>query len=304
MLDKQLQSDVIGRLLAISTLDHRSIDKLSKALREDPFYAVRSEAAKTLAKIAEPEARAALIAGSSGQTDARVRRAVVQALAALNTAEANETLWKMAQDEKNPEILVSIIATWGARPGQPEVAKALRTQLAGTSFNSTLQLAAIRSLRAQDDEAAVPAVLARLQSLDAIRGRDVSTAFDAVAFLARRPTNVQRDAVREFLVAKLADPRHDWRVAAAKALGTLRDPKALAVLEPMLAGGTDRADSFREAAAKSAQDIRAGLEAPADLKKLWDRVQQLQKTTEEQQKELEALKKKAAPAAPEKKPAK
>lgn len=211
MLDKQLQSDVIGRLLAISTLDHRSIDKLSKALREDPFHAVRSEAAKTLAKIAEPEARTALIAGSSGQTDARVRRAVVQALAALNTADASETLWKMAQDEKNPEILASIIASWGAGPGEPEIAKALRTQLAGTSFNSTLQLAAIRSLRAQDDEAAVPAVLARLQSLDEIRGRDVSTAFDAVAFLARRPTNAQRDAVREFLVAKLADPRHDWR---------------------------------------------------------------------------------------------
>ncbi|MCB1278506.1 M1 family metallopeptidase [Prosthecobacter sp.] len=297
MLDKQLQSDVIGRLLAISTLDHRGIDKLSKALRDDAFYAVRSEAAKALAKIAEPEARAALIAGSSGQKDARVRRAVVQALAALNTPDANDTLWKMAQSEKNPEILASIITTWGARPGEPEIAKALRTQLAGTSFNSTLQLAAIRSLRAQDDESSVPDVLARLQSLNDLRGRDVATAFDSLAFLARRPTNAQRDAVRDFLAEKLSDPRRDWRVAAAKALGTLRDPKALGLLDLMLAiSGGDIIDPVLEAAKKSTQDIRAGLESPADLKKLWDRVQQLQKKSEEQEKEIETLKKKAQPA--------
>lgn len=301
MLDKQLQSDVIGRLLAISTLDDKNIGKLGKALREDAFHAVRSEAAKALAKIADPDARAALIAGSSNQPDARVRRAVVQALAALNTAESQETLWKMAQSEKNPDILASIIESWGARPGDAAVAAALRSQLKGSSFNNSLQLAAVKALRAQDDESAVPEVLARLQSLPYLRDRDAGIAFDALAFLARRPTNAQRDAVREFLTAKLTDPRNSWRLASAKALGTLRDPKALAVLEPMSRGGDDHIDPVREAAAKSVQDIRAGLESPADLKKLWDRVQQLQKQAEEQQKELETLKKKSQPAAAEKK---
>ena len=301
MLDKQLQSDVIGRLLAISSLDDKHIDKLGKALREDGFYAVRAEAAKALAKIAEPEARAALIAGSSNQPDARVRRTVVQSLAALNTPESQETLWKMAQTEKNPDILASIIETWSARPGNPAVAAELRKQLKATSYNSALQIAAIRALRAQDDESAVPDLLARLQTLNDLRGRDATTALDALAFLARRPTNAHRDAVREFLTPKLTDPRNDWRLASTRALGTLRDPKALAVLDPMLSGGNDRNDPVREAAAKSVQDIRAGLESPADLKKLWDRVQQLQKQAEEQQKELETLKKKSQPAAAEKK---
>ena len=301
MLDKQLQADIIGRLLAISMLGDKHIDKLGKALREDASYAVRAEAAKTLAKISEPEARAALIAGSSNQPDARARRAIVQSLASLTTAESQETLWKMAQTEKNPDILASIIETWGARPGDAAVAKALRTHLNGTSYNNSLQLAAIKSLRAQDDESAVPAMLARLKSLNDLRGRDAGIAFDAVAFLARRPTNTQRDAVREFLSSKLTDPRHALRLASTRALGTLRDPKALAVLEPLLAGGNDRIDPVREAAAKSVQDIRAGLESPADLKKLWDRVQQLQKQAEDQQKELETLKKKSQPAAAEKK---
>ncbi|WP_395736074.1 M1 family aminopeptidase [Prosthecobacter sp.] len=302
MLEKQLQSDVIGRLLAISTLDDKHIDQLGKALREDNFYAVRAEAAKALAKIPEPKARAALIAGSSNQPDARTRRTIVQSLAALNTPESKETLWKMAQSEKNPDILASIIETWGARPGEPEVSKALRNYLAGTSFNHSIQLAAIRALRAQDDESAIPEVLARLPALNDLRGRDAGAAFDAVAFLARRPTNGQRDGVREFLSSKLSDPRHDWRLASTKALGTLRDPKALAVLEPMLRSSNDRIDPVREAAAKSVQDIRADLESPADLKKLWDRVQQLQKQSEDQQRELDTLKKKSqAAAAPEKK---
>ena len=301
LLDKQLQSDVIGRLLAISTLNEKQIDKLGKVLREDAFYAVRAEAAKSLAKIAEPSAREALIAGSSNQTDARVSRAVVQALAALNTPDSLETLWQMAQKEKNPDILASIIETWGARPGDAAVSAALRTHLRSTSFNSALQLAAIKALRAQDDESAVPDVLARLQSLNDLRGRDVGTAFDALAFLARRPTNAQREAVRAFLTAKLTDSRYAWRVASAKALGTLRDPKALAVLEPLLAISNDRIDPVREAAAKAVQDIRASLESPADLKKLWDRVQQLQKQAEEQQGELDTLKKKSQPSAAPKK---
>ncbi|WP_395745960.1 M1 family aminopeptidase [Prosthecobacter sp.] len=292
MLDKQLKSDVIGRMLAISTLDGRHIDTLGKALREDAFYSVRVEAAKALARISEPEARKALIAGSSGQSDARVRKAVVQALAALNTEESQETLWKMAQSEKNPDILVSIIESWGARPGNADVAAALRTHLAGSSFHNAVQVAAVRALRAQDDEAAVPEVLARLPALNDLRGRDAGSVFDAIAFLARRPTNSHRDAVREFLTAKLNDPRAGWRIASARALGTLRDPKALAVLEPMIAGGNEHIDPVREAAAKAVQDIRASLESPVDLKKLWDKVQQLQKQAEAQEKELETLKKK------------
>lgn len=293
MLDQQLESDMIGRLLAVRSLDRKHIAKLGKILREDKFHAVRSEAAKVLAKIGEPEARAELISGSANQKNAEAREDVVKALASLNTPESQETLWKMAQTEKNPAILAAIIETWSARPGEPAVSDALKKHLAASSYQNMIELAAIKALRAHDDESAVPLVLARLQQTQDLRGRDASTAFDALAFLARRPTNTNRDAVRDFLGEKLSDPRLDWRMAAVKALGTLRDPKALGLLDLMLAiSGGDHIDPVREAAAKAAQDIRAGLESPADLKNLWDRVQQLQKKSEDQAKEIEALKKK------------
>lgn len=293
MLDKQLESDVIGRLLALRTLNERHIAKLGKILRDDDSYAVRAEAAKVLAKLANPDARAALIAGSASQPHARARRAVVQALASLNVPESRETLWKMAQTEKNPLILAAILESWSARPGEPAVTEALKKHLAATSYQSILELAAMKALRAQDDESAVPVILSRLQQPHDLRGRDIGDAFDALAFLARRPTNANRGAVRDFLAEKLSDPRRDWRIAAAKALGTLRDPKALGLLDLMLAISTgDRIDPVREAAAKSAQAIRASLDSPADLKNLWDRVQQLQKKSEDQAREIEALQKK------------
>ncbi len=301
MLDKLLQSDVIGRLLAVRMLGEKGIEKLGKVLREDPFHAVRSEAAKALAKIAEPEARAALIAGRVNQPHAQTRRAVVEALAALNTAESNEALWKMAGTEKNPVVLASLIGTWGARPGVPEVAQALRKHLAAPSYQGGLEVAAIKALRAQDDESATPAVLATLQRAHDIGERNIGAAFDALAFLARRPTSPGRAAVRAFLTEKLTDPREGWRLAAAKALGTLRDPAALAVLEPLLADDAKPTEPFREAVSKSIQSIQSGIEGPVELKNLWDRMQQLQKKTEEQQKEIEALQKKAQAGAEVKK---
>lgn len=293
MLDKMLQSDVIARLLAVKMLGQRDIEKLGRILREDTFHAVRGAAAKALAKITTPEARVALIAASANQTDSRVRRSVVEALAGLNTPESRDTLWKMAETEKNPLILAAIIGTWGARPGEPTVTAAVKKYLAGNSYQSTLELAAIKALRAQDDESAAAEILARLQQPHDLRGHDMGGAFDALAFLARRSTSPSRDAVRSFLTSHLTAPRQDWRIAAAKALGTLRDPKALAALEPMLATETKPSDSFREAVSKAVQNIQSGIEGPVELKNLWDRMQQLQKKTEDQQKEIEALQKKA-----------
>jgi aminopeptidase N len=94
MLDKQLVSDVIGRMLAAQILgarkDQGSVDKLARLLKEDAFHAVRSVAAESLAKIATPAARGALIAGLAGQTDARSRAAVVEALTAIPHPEAQK----------------------------------------------------------------------------------------------------------------------------------------------------------------------------------------------------------------------
>ena len=146
-------------------------------LRGDAFYAVRSAAADTLAKMATPEALTALIGGAE-QSDARVRKEVVAALAAFPNAEAKDALWKMAAVEKNPEILASIIQTWGARPGEGEISAELKRQMEGDSYHNGVAMACISALRAQNDATAVPLILARLKrDPQNLRSQDLARAF-------------------------------------------------------------------------------------------------------------------------------
>jgi aminopeptidase N len=247
-----------------------------------------------LAKVATPEARAALIAGLQGQDDARARKAVVEALAAVPHPEAQAALWRQAQAEKNPEILASIARSWGARPGDAEVAKALQELFRRPSFGHQLAAAVAAAWRAQDESSAVPLLLADLRAQPlAWRTRDQAAALDTLAFLSRRATD--RNEVRAFLVEHLTHPKQELRVAAAKALGTLRDPRALGVLEPMLAGGGPYADPVRETAAASVRALQSEEPAPAELRKLWQEVQQLQKKAQTLEKQLDEQKKKAVP---------
>ena len=83
----------------------------------------------------------------------------------------------------------------------------------------------------------------------------LAQAFDAVAFLARNDKD--RESGRVFLTEHLNHPREELRVAAAKALGTLRDPKSLAVLQPLTTTLKLFKDPVREAAEKSIAALEA-----------------------------------------------
>lgn len=304
LLDAQLQSDVIGRLLAIrqlgETKDLDSISKLAAHLPNDPFFAVRIEAAEALGKrSAAPEARAALIAAlQGGDPDARVREAIIKALAAQPHPDAQKALEAHAGTEKNPDLLAAVIQTWGARPADEAISARLRTFLDTPSFNETLAMAAIRAFRAQDDATAVPAILKKLRSAPLeFRTRDFGEALNALAFLDRESED--RESVRAYLVRHLNSPREELRAAAAKALGTLGDPKALAALGP-LAGALSREDDpVQKAASASVTRLHSELAGPVELKNLWDEIRRLQKEAAEAKSEVEKLRKRLEPQKPQ-----
>ncbi|MBX7208055.1 MAG: M1 family metallopeptidase [Verrucomicrobiaceae bacterium] len=296
MLKRQLQSDVIGRMLAVQKLggrkDAETVKQLVGVLNGDAFHGVRTEAARILKKIATPESRAALISGIK-QDDARVRKEVVEALAAFHEPDAWSALAKLADTEKNPEIRAGIVRTWGARPGDAEITPRLKTELASKSYGNIVALAAIDALRAQNDTEAAPAVLGRLRASPLeFHSRDFAAALDSLAFLAREQKD--REPVRQFIAGYLTSPREELRKGSAKALGTLRDPKSIALLRPLTEVEKPFNDPVREAAEKSIQDLQALLAGPQDLKSVWSEMQALKKKTEDLQKELETVKKKAA----------
>ena len=303
MLKRQLKSDVIGRMLAAQILggrkDTESVEMLTGLLNNDSFHAVRSEAAKALKKMNTPEARAAL-AKSLKQPDARVRREVVDALAAFPQADAQNILWEQAQTEKNPDILAAIIKTWGARPGDAKVSESLHLDLERKSYHNVIANAAIAAFRAQDDTGAVPAILKIMQDAPLDFGTyEFANAMNTIAFLARNEKHPQRNEVLALLTGKLSDPRPDLRTSAAKSLGTLHDPRAIALLEPLTKVTKPYSDPLRDAAEKSLQQLQSQLEGTAEMKGVWDKLQQLEKKSEEQEHELEKLRKKAEPQKPE-----
>jgi aminopeptidase N len=302
LLKHQLASDVIGRMLAVQALERKkgaeSVKLLAEVLQNDGFHGVRSEAAKSLKKIGTPDARTAL-AQSLAQPDARVRKEVVDALAAFPSDEAHAALWKQAAQEKNPLVLAAIIKSWATRPGDAQVAKALHQHLGAATYHNITSSAAIAALRAQDDRAAVPLILDRLRK-DAVNfdNNDYAAALDALAFLARDEKHPQRDAVLAFLATQLNSPKEMVRVASAKALGTLRDPRALALLTPLVQVSKPFLDPVRDEAEKSVTALQAQLAGPQEMKNLWDKFQELQRKTEEMQRELDKAKSKANPENP------
>jgi aminopeptidase N len=88
-------SDPISRIYAASALAEKGgleiIKALSESLKNDSFWGVRVEVAEKLGKIKLNQAATALVAGLSDQ-DARVRRAVIDALSNFKTAASYDTI--------------------------------------------------------------------------------------------------------------------------------------------------------------------------------------------------------------------
>ena len=285
------QEDVIGRLLAVEALekkeDQKAVEKLRAALNEDPFYGVRIEASRALREIHTPQAFAAL-AESVDQPDARVRRQVVRDLGGFYRQESLAAGKKIIAREKNPAILTEAIRSLGKYPGS-ETRKLLLGFLKTKSYRNQLADAGIAAVRKLDD----PAYVKPLRKVLADRERDFTSydfarGLDALAYIARNEED--RDGVRKFLSRYANHNNKKIQRAAIGALGTLRDPKAIGLVETF-SGGKEEKDEIQEAAEKALEKLRNAREVPVELQELREEVLQLKQASEETRKNLEDLEK-------------
>ncbi len=295
-------SDVVARLDAVASLrdkkDHATIDQLSRALNHDPFYGVRIDAASALASMRSDESLKVLIA-SLDQKDARVRNAVASGIAAFYKPAAKEAVLKALASEQNPDIEAQYIRGL-ANYSEPEIHDRLLTCLKSQSYRNRLTEAAISTMRTQDDAAYAEPIRKALEERRAdFTTGGVSSALDAIAFLSRN--DERKDFVRGFLIAFLNDKNVSIRNGAIRALGTLGDARAIAVLQTF--ANASREIPEQAPAEAAIQSIRSNRKQGDNLKDLRDTVSDLQKENRQLRKDLDTLQKKFE-AIPELPPAK
>jgi aminopeptidase N len=293
MLYSQLDArdDVIGRLLAVEDLSHRhdreAVSHLKHALNNDPFYGVRADAARALRSIHSDEALDALLA-SIKQDDARVRLQVVTAIGGFYDRRAGDAARQTLSNEKNPAILIPAIHSLGGY-AKSDVHDTLLSYLNSESYRNELAGAAITAIRSQDDPLYIGPLLDNLSKREpAFTSRGFAQGLDTLAWLARNQDN--KDAVREFLVARANHKKKSVQLAAISALGTLGDPKAIPVLETF--AGAAKESPARSAAERAVTTLRAGRKPVDDFKNLREEVLALEKANRDLRHELDDLKKK------------
>lgn len=294
MLDAQLKDskDVVGRLLAIAALskrrDKESVAKLKRTLNSDAFYGVRVEAARALSAIHNDEALDALLASTS-QSDARVRQQVMGAIGGFFNPKACTAAMECLDRERNPDIQAEAIESLGAYPN-PEVRETLLRFLKTPSYRNALAASAIRAMRNANDPAYIEPLRENLKTNElAYTSRGFARALDTLASLSR-DYDQQREGTREFLTGYVNHPRRTIRVGALNALGTLEDPRAVAVLSRF---NSDTPGSPEQSAAASAlRRINSARRAGEGVGDLRSTVLELQKENHELRKDFKALEKK------------
>ena len=232
--------DPIGRIRAVKALGARksrgAIERLGRVLREDPFRGVREQAAAALQAAGSDEALGEL-ERSLDQPDARVRRRVVEALAAFYRPQVMERLLGVVAQEANPAIRAAALEGL-AKYGDPRAREAILDGLRSESFREEVAAGAIAAIAAGHDDSLVEPLVRTVKARgDGLPPRVLAKALDTAGRLGSLRT--EKDTVREFLLAHANDSRLSVRTGAIAALGELGDPRARPVLEGFAALGAD-----------------------------------------------------------------
>ncbi|MBD2465168.1 M1 family metallopeptidase [Oscillatoria sp. FACHB-1407] len=304
-LKAQLQSDPdpLSRILAAEALARKgnleAVKALTTALKADQFWAVRAEVAEQLASIKLDQAFEGLVEGLN-DSEARVRRAVVEALMQIKTEQSYEVLKAIAK-KGDPSYYVEAAAIRG-------VATVAATTLNGNSkeeaviqllqsvlqeragWNETVRNGAIAGLsRLKTSEAALNLLLEYTAigtpqplRLGAIRALgSIST--------GQTPINVDRILTR---LTELADEAFFLtQVSVVVALGQMETTKAIGILQSL----SDRTPDgrVRRMAEEAIQKVLKNAGQNEAVKKLQQELDQLKRDNQDLKSRLETLEAKA-----------
>jgi HEAT repeat protein len=214
----------------------------------------------------------------------------VESIAKFYNPRARETLLATVSGEHNPAIVADALRGLGAYH-QPAVHDTLLKYLASESYRNMLADAAIEAIRAQDDPGFVTPLRENLSGRqNDFTSSGFAQALDTLAYIDRNEK--PRDDVRNFIAGYLNSKREQISLGAMKALGTLEDQKAVALLQTFASCAKDSPQ--HQEAEWSLSRLRNANKPNDNLQDLRQELLNLQRENREIRKDLEDLKKRVS----------
>jgi aminopeptidase N len=296
-----------ARALVESGAGPEDVDSLVAALRGDPFWWVRAEAARALEKAPGARSEEALVA-ALGDGDARVRLEAIDALGAHPTDRVARALLTAMRSDASDSARGLAAATLGkvvraiglaspAANAAPEITvdearDALGSLLRVTSHRDAVPAGALSGLAALRDRRAVDRILEATAGgrNDQLRLAAVSSLGRAGGAFADDEAPDLRDRAYTRLAALLDDGFFRVRGRAIDALGELGDARALAPIDACVAREWE--GDFKNAGRDARKKIAGRAEHTADaLDAVREEVRRLEREKAALQERVEAIEK-------------
>ncbi|PSR17346.1 aminopeptidase [filamentous cyanobacterium CCP3] len=276
-----------------------AVTALSEALSDEPFWGVRAEVAEQLASVKLDQAVEGLLKGLQ-DPEARVRRAVVESLGDIKTAESYKALKSIAeQGDPSYYVEAASIRSLGkvgaadleGKAKDKKTLKLLENILKERQgWNEVVRSGAIAALsQFKSSEAALDLVLQYTEpgTPQALRLAAIR-ALGAISKAQSKP-NVER--ILDRLDAIAHESFFLTQVSAVSALSGIETGRAISVLQSLAEQTPD--GRVRRRAEEAVQDVQKAIGKDKAVEKLRQEVDDLKKSNQELKSRLETLEAKA-----------
>jgi aminopeptidase N len=278
-------SDVVSRIHAATALAKKgtieNINILAEALTQDTFWGVRVEVAKQLVTIKLEQAATALMTGLQ-DSDARVRRAVIEGLSRFKTPEAYKAIKQVVKDgdasyytEAAAVRCLGGMVSGNLKNKQEKVIQRLEKVLEERAgWNETIRSGAIGGLsQMKTNPDAVDIILKYTKA-----GTPQPLRLAAIRALGTVSTGQTPDKVESILEQLDAISGESFfltQVAAVVALGQMQTAKALGILNAISSQSPDgRVKRMAEEAMQKVQKNLGADKAVKELREEMDKIKQ------------------------------
>ncbi len=304
-LKAQLQHDPdpVSRIYAAEALARKggleAVKALAQAVQSDRFWAVRAEAVGQLASVKLDQAFEGVVKGLE-DPEARVRRAVVNALAEIKTIDSYRALKKLAENG-DPSYYVeaaalSALGTVAAgklngKSKEEKVLKLYRSVLAERAgWNETVRSGAILGLsKLKTSEDALDLILeyTAAGTPQALR----LSAIRALGAISTGQNNINLERILNRLDELSRESFFLTQVSTSIALGQMETLKAIGILSALADQTPD--GRVRRLAEEAIERVRKAVKQDQAVQKLQEELEQLKKDNQELKSRLENLEAKA-----------